>query len=132
MTKVSFFVALTVALGFSQGCTPTHALITPATATSQGDGVTRVAAVTSPYQQCLQDYGLSGAMGGPVQKQEFDEQGNPVVILQTNGLAIDSAWVKQECQTRVQLETKPQRQTCAQWGGRGTPSWCWRLVLSLN
>lgn len=127
MSKVQFFVAFALALGFSQGCTPSHALVTPTTATSQGDGATRVAAVRSPYQQCVEEYALQGDLAAPGQVQATDDQGNPVTVLQANGLALDQRAVQQICLRRARLETEPQPQTCTQWG-RGAPSWCWRLA----
>jgi hypothetical protein len=127
--KIAFFI-LAAILGFSQGCTPSHALITPTAATSQGDA-TRVATLKSPYQACIEEYALQGDLAAPGQVQATDDQGNPVTVLQTNGLAVDQATVRQICLRRARLETEPQPQTCTQWG-RGAPSWCWRLIAPLR
>ena len=58
--------------------------------------------------------------------QATDDQGNPVTVLQANGLALDQRAVQQICLRRARLETEPQPQTCAvgPWG----PSRCWRLA----
>jgi hypothetical protein len=119
MKKFTFFGLIAV-LGFATGCRPSlpHVFHAPSVSVAQTQGETRVA-VPSAYEACVEKHRLSPALSAPEQRQEVDENGAPVVVLQANRLAMGSERVQKLCEKEVELQYLPQPQTCwpSAWGG---------------